>query len=206
WVTPTPVSPTVGWRPWPVLTEHSPIRDVTPTPRSPPSPLARTFHIEEPMMFGPEPRPTDFTDPSSPTQADIPSMEDDTLSGGFHEDSPVRSDDAPKPTADAAGGAEDPNVLTVLTAKLDRCVERITTLETDLGTTKRVMGEAILKLISKVKQLELQAKLRRRRLVIDSDDEDMEEPANKIDLEELANLAHSAMGPDSFADTSVPTP
>ncbi|GKF81291.1 copia protein, partial [Tanacetum coccineum] len=50
----------------------------------------------------------------------IISMEDDITHGGFHVESPVRPDDAPTPTADAAGRAEDPALLTVLSAKLDR--------------------------------------------------------------------------------------
>nr|GFA49936.1 hypothetical protein [Tanacetum cinerariifolium] len=47
-------------------------------------------------------------------------MEDDTIHGGFHVESPVRSNDAPKPSADAAGRAEDPSMLTILSNKLDR--------------------------------------------------------------------------------------
>nr|GFD35097.1 hypothetical protein [Tanacetum cinerariifolium] len=51
--------------------------------------------------------------PQSPQEPDvIIYMEDDTIHGGFHVKSPVRSNDAPKPTADAAGRAEDPSMLT----------------------------------------------------------------------------------------------
>ncbi|GJT61873.1 hypothetical protein Tco_1005406 [Tanacetum coccineum] len=38
---------------------------------------------------------------------------------------PVGPDNAPTPTADAAGRAEDPTLLTSLSAKLDRCMGRI---------------------------------------------------------------------------------
>ncbi|GJR85040.1 hypothetical protein Tco_0209051 [Tanacetum coccineum] len=35
-------------------------------------------------------------------------LNDTTILGGFHEESPAGPDDAPTPTADAAGRAEDP--------------------------------------------------------------------------------------------------
>ncbi|GJR22750.1 hypothetical protein Tco_0971277 [Tanacetum coccineum] len=73
---------------------------------------------------------------------------------GFHEESPVRPDDAPAPTTDAAGRAEDPVLLTSLSEKLDRCMGRIDSLETELGSTKKIVGGAILTLVSRVKKLE----------------------------------------------------
>ncbi|GJW76901.1 hypothetical protein Tco_0138583, partial [Tanacetum coccineum] len=72
----------------------------------------------------------------------IISMEDDTTHGGFHVESPVRPDDAPTPTTDAAGRAEDPAPLTSLSAKLDRCMGRIDSLETELGKSKKIIGAA----------------------------------------------------------------
>ncbi|GJV87222.1 hypothetical protein Tco_1531160 [Tanacetum coccineum] len=48
------------------------------------------------------------------------SMEDDTILGGFHEETHAGPDDAPTTTADAAGRAEDPALLTSLSAKIDR--------------------------------------------------------------------------------------
>ncbi|GJV96901.1 hypothetical protein Tco_1548478 [Tanacetum coccineum] len=68
-------------------------------------------------------------------------MEDGPTHGGFHEESPVRPDDAPTPTADVAGRAEDPALLTSLSAKLDRCMGRLDSLETELGKSKKIMGE-----------------------------------------------------------------
>ncbi|GKA91057.1 hypothetical protein Tco_0812927 [Tanacetum coccineum] len=67
---------------------------------------------------------------------------------------PSGPDDAPTTTADAAGRAEDPALLTSLSAKLDRCMGRIDLLETELGTSKKIMGGAILTLVSRVKKLE----------------------------------------------------
>ncbi|GKA42983.1 hypothetical protein Tco_0735643 [Tanacetum coccineum] len=63
WVVPNPVSPVTDWRPWPSVPAHSPIRDPTPEPASPPSPPAQTFMFEEPLVFGPAPRPAGDVDP-----------------------------------------------------------------------------------------------------------------------------------------------
>ncbi|GJX80459.1 ribonuclease H-like domain-containing protein [Tanacetum coccineum] len=63
WVVPNPVSPVTDWRPWPYVPVHSPIRDPTPEPESLPTPPAQTIIFEEPLVFGPEPRPTGYVDP-----------------------------------------------------------------------------------------------------------------------------------------------
>nr|GFC17787.1 hypothetical protein [Tanacetum cinerariifolium] len=143
----------------------------------------------------------DYVEPDFKEPDVIISMEDDTIHGGFHVESLVRSNDAPKPTADAAGRAEDPYMLTILSDKLDRCMGRIATLEKDLGTSKQVMGGTILKLVNRVKRLEKQAHLRRRKLVIADSDEEAEVAAevaaakeDDIDLDEITSLATAALG------------
>ncbi|GKD19639.1 hypothetical protein Tco_1208797 [Tanacetum coccineum] len=93
----------------------------------------------EPILFGPQPRPDNYLEPEDIDN--IVSMEDNTIHSGFHEESPVGPDDAPTPTADAAGRAEDPALLTSLSAKIDKCMGRIDSLETELGTLKKIMGE-----------------------------------------------------------------
>ncbi|GKB20996.1 hypothetical protein Tco_0854919 [Tanacetum coccineum] len=239
WVVPNPVSPVNDWRPWPYVPEHSPIRDPTPEPASPPTPPAQTFLFEVPLVFGPEPRPAGFVDPDviepilfgpqprphgyvdpdfvepiifgpqprpdnylEPEDLDnVISMEDDTTHGGFHEESPGRPDDAPTPTADAAGRAEDPALLTSLSAKLDRCMGRIDSLETELGNSKKIMGGAILTLVSRVKKLEKTVKqLRDTRLVVDASaaegDVDIQDD---IDLDGLSRMASTALGHDQPA-------
>ncbi|GKA43448.1 hypothetical protein Tco_0736172 [Tanacetum coccineum] len=239
WVVPNPVSPVTDWRPWPSVPAHSPIRDPTPEPASPPSPPAQTFMFEEPLVFGPAPRPAGDVDPDviesiifgpqprphdfvapdleepvifgpqprpdnylEPEDLDnVISMEDDTTHGGFHEESPGRPDDAPTPTADAAGRAEDPALLTSLSAKLDRCMGRIDSLETELGTSKKIMGGAILTLVSRVKKLEKTVKqLRDTPLVVDASaaegDVDVQDD---IDLDRLSRMASTALGHDQPA-------
>ncbi|GJT67816.1 hypothetical protein Tco_1019296 [Tanacetum coccineum] len=202
WVVPNPVSPVNDWRPWPYVPEHSPIRDPTPEPASPPTPPAQTFNFEEPLVSGPAPRPAGPDNYLEPEDLDnVISMEDDTTHGGFHEESPGRPDDAPTPTADAAGRAEDPTLLTSLSAKIDRCMGRIDSLETELGTSKKIMGGAILTLVSRVKKLERTVKqLRTARLVGDAPategDVDIQDD---VDLEGLSRMASEALGHDQAA-------
>ncbi|GJX19262.1 hypothetical protein Tco_0221939 [Tanacetum coccineum] len=239
WVVPIPVSPITDWRPWPSVPAPSPIRDPTPEPASPPTPPAHTFSFEEPLVFGPVPRPAGYMDPDTidpiifgpqprPYDVDDPaleepvifgppprpdnyiepadidnlvSMEDDTIYGGFHEESHAGPDDAPTPTADAAGRAEDPALLTSLSAKIDRCMGRIDSLETELGTSKKIMGGAILTLVSRVKKLERTVKqLRTARLVGDAPatagDVDIHD---EVDLEGLTRMASEALGHNQAA-------
>ncbi|GJT44627.1 hypothetical protein Tco_0953342 [Tanacetum coccineum] len=106
-----------------------------------------------------------------------------------------------QPTADAAGRAEDPALLTSLSAKIDRCMGRIDSLETELGTSKKIMGGAILTLVSRVKKLERTVKqLRTARLVGDAPategDVDIQD---EVDLEGLSRMASEALGHDQAA-------
>ncbi|GJR92772.1 hypothetical protein Tco_0264946, partial [Tanacetum coccineum] len=155
--------------------------------------------LEEPVIFGPPPRPDNYIEPEDIDN--LVSMEDDTILGGFHEESPAGPDDAPTPTADAAGRAEDPALLTSLSAKIDRCMGRIDSLETELGTSKKIMGGAILTLVSRVKKLERTVKqLRTARLVGDAPategDVDIQDD---VDLEGLSRMASEALGHDQAA-------
>ncbi|GKA35516.1 hypothetical protein Tco_0722007, partial [Tanacetum coccineum] len=126
--------------------------------------------LEEPVIFGPPPRPDNYIEPEDIDN--LVSMEDDTILGGFHEDSPAGPDDAPTPTADAAGRAEDPVLLTSLSAKIDR----------------------LKKLERTVKQL------RTVRLVGDAPategDVDIQDD---VDLEGLSRMASEALGHDQAA-------
>ncbi|GKC72897.1 hypothetical protein Tco_1118780 [Tanacetum coccineum] len=236
WVVPIPVSPVTDWQPWSSVPAHSPIRD--------PTPPAQTLMVEEPLVFGPAPRPAGDVDPDviesilfgpqprphgyvdydfmepiifgpqprpdnylEPVDLDnLLSMKDDTTHGEFHVESPVRPDDAPTPTADAAGRAEDPVLLTSLSDKLDRCMGRIDSLETELGTTKQIMRGAVLTLVSRVKKLEKTVKqLRTTRLAGDvpatEGDVDIQDD---VDLDGLFRMASNALGHDQpavpFAD------
>ncbi|GJW48390.1 hypothetical protein Tco_0080036 [Tanacetum coccineum] len=98
WVVPIPVSPITDWRPWPSVPAPSPIRDPTPEPASPPIPPALTLRLEEPVIFGPLPRPANYIAPEDIDN--LNSMEDDTIFGGFHEETHAGPDDAPTTTAE----------------------------------------------------------------------------------------------------------
>ncbi|GKG08458.1 hypothetical protein Tco_0334290, partial [Tanacetum coccineum] len=70
--------------------------------------------LAEPVIFGPPPRPDNYIEPEDIDN--LVSMKDDTIHGGFHGELPAGPNDAPTPTADAASRAEDPALLTSLSA------------------------------------------------------------------------------------------
>nr|GFD18173.1 hypothetical protein [Tanacetum cinerariifolium] len=73
------------------------------------------------------------------------------------QDTPIRDPTPmrePTPTATTADGVEDSAALTDLSLKLYRCINRVTTLENELGVTKKVLSGVVLKLVSRVKRLE----------------------------------------------------
>ncbi|GJR90951.1 hypothetical protein Tco_0214962 [Tanacetum coccineum] len=163
----------------------------------------RLLLVSVPIIFGPQPRPDNYLEPED--LDNIISMEDDTTHGGFHEESPVGPDDAPTPTADAAGRAEDPAILTSLSAKLDRCMGRIDSLETELGKSKKIMGGAILTLVSRVKKLEKTVKkMRDTRLVVDASTEEGDvDIQDDIDLDGLSRMASAALGQPAVPSDDV---
>nr|GEY08732.1 hypothetical protein [Tanacetum cinerariifolium] len=154
-----------------------------------PSPVREPTPIKEPLSrLEQEPTPDSPSPPSPPSSAAVgpttssrppspfrhPSVLADIREGGGDFFSSLQSNKAPQtPTTTATGGAEDSAVLTALSLKLDRCLHRVTTLENELGITKKVLGGAILKLVTRVKRLEGLLQQRKRRLVLsDSEGED----------------------------------
>nr|GFB26560.1 hypothetical protein [Tanacetum cinerariifolium] len=170
--------------PTPSPGELEPIRLVDPWPTSPTTP----FHT------------TTLTRPPSPTRQ--PSFQEDISEvGGDYVSSP-KSNEAPPTTA--AGGAEDSAALTDLSLKLDRCINRVTTLENELGVIKKVLGGAVLMLVSRVKRLEGLLQQRKRRVVLSNSEG--EEAATKkekgIDLYALHNLASMSLGGDTTVEAA----
>ncbi|GJY43867.1 hypothetical protein Tco_0432080 [Tanacetum coccineum] len=119
-VVPQPTSPLV--EPQPVSTS-SPVRQPTPSPPTPP--------------------------PSRPSQTNPFLFMEDDFSGGDYYVTPTRSNDAPPTTGQSAGGAEEPDALTIMSTKLDRCLEKVGVLESELNNTKKTLGSVVLKLDSK---------------------------------------------------------
>ncbi|GJT34924.1 putative ribonuclease H-like domain-containing protein [Tanacetum coccineum] len=94
-------------------------------------------------------------------------------------------------------GYVDPDMWNPLSV----CNGRIDSLETELGTTKKIMGGAILTLVSRVKKLEKTVKqLRTTRLVGDvpaaEGDVDIQDD---VDLDGLSRMASAALGHDQPA-------
>nr|GEU64217.1 ribonuclease H-like domain-containing protein [Tanacetum cinerariifolium] len=130
-----------------LMREPTPVREPTPIREPTPSP------VREPTPFR-EPTPDSLRPPSPPP---YPRSEEVSLTTSTR-----------PPTA---GGVEDSAALTELSLKLDRCITRVTTLENELGVTKKVLGGAVLKLVTRVKRLEGLLQQRKRRLVL-SDSKD----------------------------------
>nr|GEZ36575.1 uncharacterized mitochondrial protein AtMg00810-like [Tanacetum cinerariifolium] len=187
---PTPIrDPTPMREPTP-----SPVREPTPNFPRPHSPPLRTEKVG----------PTTSTRPPSPTRHT--SVHEDISEGGGDFVSSPQSNEAPQtPAATAAGGAEDSAALTALSLKLDKCLHRVTTLENKLGITKKVLGGAILKLVTRVKRLEGLLQQRKRRLVLsDFEGKDATQTEQDIDLAALHTLASTSLGGDSFAPAAGP--
>nr|GEY46283.1 putative ribonuclease H-like domain-containing protein [Tanacetum cinerariifolium] len=205
---PTPVrEPSPVREPTPVR-EPSPVRE--PTPVREPSPRLE----QEPTPDSPSPPslppssttvgPTTFSRPPSPSRH--LSVPEDIREGGGDFVSSPQSNEAPQtPAATAAGGAKDSATLTALSFKLDRCLHRVTTLENELGITKKVLGGAVLKLVTRVKRLEGLLQQRKRRLVLsDSEGEDATTKEQEFDLAALHTLASATLGDDSSATAVGP--
>ncbi|GKA24387.1 hypothetical protein Tco_0710420, partial [Tanacetum coccineum] len=76
------------------------------------------------------------------------------------------------------------------------CMGRIDSLETELGKSKKIMGGAILTLVSRVKKLEKTVKkMRDTRLVVDASTEEGDvDIQDDIDLDGLSRMASAALG------------
>ncbi|GJR79201.1 hypothetical protein Tco_0149986 [Tanacetum coccineum] len=116
-------------------------------------------------------------------------MEDD-FSGGDYYVSPTRSNEAPPTTSQSAGCAEEPDALTIMSTKLDRCLEKVGVLESELNNTKKTLGSVVLKLVARVKKLEGKVRKTKRRVII-LDSEDVEASTKTdFDLEALGELVN----------------
>nr|GFA73383.1 JmjC domain-containing protein [Tanacetum cinerariifolium] len=170
--------------------EHSSVRE----PYLPPSPPPSSAEVG----------PTTSSRPPSPSRP--PSGPADIHEGGSDFASCPSSNEAPQtPAVTTAGGAEDFAALTALTLKLDKCLHRVTTLENELGITKKVLGGAVLKLVTRVKRLEGLLQQRKRRLVLsDSEGDDATTMEQEFDFLALHTLASVTLGDDPSATAVGP--
>nr|GEZ91481.1 hypothetical protein [Tanacetum cinerariifolium] len=161
--------------------------DVPPTHTSSSTPGPSTVAHDTPVR---DPTPTSF-------------QEDISEGGGGYVSSPKSNEAPPTTAATAAGGAEDFVALTDLSLKLDRCINRVTTLENELGVTKKVLSGVVLKLVSRVKRLEGILQQRKRRMVIsDSEGEEAATKEQEIDLDALHELASTSLGGDTTVEAA----
>nr|GEX62032.1 putative ribonuclease H-like domain-containing protein [Tanacetum cinerariifolium] len=177
------------------MREPTPVREPTPRPIREPTPDS----LKPPSLppRSEEVGPTTSTRPPNLTRQS--SFHADISEGGSDFVSSPKSNEAPQTlTATTAGGAEDSAALTALSLKLDRCINRVTSLDNELGITKQVLGDAILKLVTRVKRLEGLLQQRKQILVLfDTEGDDATLTEQDIDLEALHMLASKSLGGDS---------
>ncbi|GJS93282.1 putative ribonuclease H-like domain-containing protein [Tanacetum coccineum] len=147
-----------------------------PTPTPPPIPTPTPPPIPTPT---PPPIPTPTPPPiPTPTPTPIPDTEPTPLEHIYEEQSPVHHHFSP-PQEQAPSQMPMDDLL----HEVPKLISRIDSLETDLKQTKLTMGNAIVKLVKKVKKLE--GFLKRRNLVLsDSEEEEPEVQGRKSSREE----------------------
>nr|GEZ08664.1 hypothetical protein [Tanacetum cinerariifolium] len=168
--------------------DHTPVRESTPVREPTPSPMRE---------------PTTFWEPTPKPPSPPPFLEDISEGGGGYVSSPKSNEAPPTAASTATGGAEDSVALTDLSLKLDRFLNRVTTLENELGVTKKVLSGAVLKLVSRVKRLEGILQQRKRRMVIsDSEGEEAGTKEQEIDLDALHELASTSFRGDTTVEAT----
>nr|GFA05787.1 hypothetical protein [Tanacetum cinerariifolium] len=186
----------------PTVRKPTPVREPSPRPEQEPTPDSPSPPSLPPSSAAIG--PTTSSRPPSPSRH--PSIPEDIHEGGGDFVSSPQSNEAPQtPSATVAGGAEDSAALTALSLKLDRCLHRVTTLENELGVTKKVLGGAVLKLVTRVKRLERLLQQRKRRLLLlNSEGEDATTTEQEFNLAALHTLASATLGDDSSAPAAGP--
>ncbi|GKC53094.1 hypothetical protein Tco_1075839, partial [Tanacetum coccineum] len=106
--------------------------------------------------------------------------------------SPPRSYEAPLPEGNTSGSAEDSVQLKELMVLVPKLVTKINSLEKELKDTKQTLGNAVLKLVKKVKTLETALKRKSKQVLIsESEGEESEDQGRKfqdIDDDPLVSL------------------
>ncbi|GKC81544.1 hypothetical protein Tco_1137261, partial [Tanacetum coccineum] len=145
-----------------------------PPPSSPPPPPTPSSSSPPPL---PSPTPTPIPTPTSPPPPPPPETEPPTDEHIYEEQSPVHHPFSPSQTQAPSHMPTDDLLQTI-----PKLISRIDSLELDLKQTKLTMGNAIVKLVKKVKKLE--GFLKRRNLVLtDSEDEEPEVQGRKSQVD-----------------------
>ncbi|GJY22884.1 putative ribonuclease H-like domain-containing protein [Tanacetum coccineum] len=133
--------------------------------------------------------------PPTPTPTPIPATEPVPFEHTFEEPSPVHQHFSP-PQEQAHRQMTMDDLLQVV----PQLISRIDSLETDLKQTKLTMGNALVKLVKKVKKLE--GFLKRRNMVLsDSEEEEPEAQGRKSQDDPLASLEEASLAEAIRLDT-----
>ncbi|GKD15505.1 hypothetical protein Tco_1199912 [Tanacetum coccineum] len=159
--------------------EHHAVTQTQPSSSTLPVPSTSS-----PPVQSPPPIPA-----SIPTPTPIPETEPEPFEHTFEEPSPVHQHFSP-PQEQAHGQMTMDDLLQVV----PQLISRIDSLETDLKQTKLTMGNAIVKLVKKVKKLE--GILKRRNVVLsDSEEEEPEAQGRKSQDDPLVSLVQGLVTP-----------
>ncbi|GJW33813.1 hypothetical protein Tco_0053845 [Tanacetum coccineum] len=151
------------------------VQSHTPTPTPPP-------------IHTPTPTPPPI---HTPTPTPIPETEPEPFEHIFEEPSPVHQPSSP-PQEQAQGQMAMDDLLQVV----PKLISRIDSLETDLKQTKLTMGNAIVKLVKKVKKLE--GLLKKRHVVLsDSEEEEPEAQGRKSQDDPLDSSVQGLVTPST---------
>ncbi|GJY15424.1 hypothetical protein Tco_0385846 [Tanacetum coccineum] len=165
--------------------EHQAVTQSQPSSSTLPVPSTSSPPVQS---LPPIPIPTPIL-ASIPTPTPIPETEPAPFEHTFEEPSPVHQHFSP-PQEQAHGQMTMDDLLQVV----PQLISRIDSLETDLKQTKLTMGNAIVKLVKKVKKLE--GFLKRRNVVLsDSEEEEPEAQGRKSQDDPLASLVQGLVTP-----------
>ncbi|GKB52974.1 hypothetical protein Tco_0903727 [Tanacetum coccineum] len=181
----------------PAKPHHTPVDLISSTSQPPiPSPIQSPPHPSSPHPSPPHPSPPlqspplqspPYSPPHSPPYSPYQSL-------SF---SPPRSYEAPLPEGNTLGSAEDSMQLKDLMVLVPTLVTRINSLEKELKETKQTLGNAVLKLVKKVKSLEQALKRKSKKVLIsESEGEEQEDQGRKIqdiDDDPLVSLVRESM-------------
>ncbi|GJR69102.1 hypothetical protein Tco_0015167 [Tanacetum coccineum] len=164
------------------VAQSQPSSSTLPAPSTSPPPI----HASTPPTSTPTPIPA-----SIPTPTPIPETEPAPFEYTFEEPSPVHQHFSP-PQEQAQRQMSMDDLLQVV----PKLISRIDSLETDLKQTKLTMGNALVKLVKKVKKLE--GFLKRRNMVLsDSKEEEPEAQGRKSQDDPLDSLVQGLVTPST---------
>ncbi|GJX04878.1 hypothetical protein Tco_0190794 [Tanacetum coccineum] len=171
--------------------EHDAVAQTLPSTSSPPVQSQPPTPTPIPATIPtPTPTPIPATIPT-PTPTPIPDTEPAPFEHTFEEPSPVHQHFSP-PQEQAQGQMAMDDLLQVV----PQLISRIDSLETDLKQTKLTMGNAIVKLVKKVKKLE--GLLKKRNVVLsEEEEEEPEAQGRKSQDDPLASLVQGMVTPST---------